>query len=158
MQRLVEQDFSSQLGLASALGDPWTPELSGQKIGFGSRRLMGRNFLSQELPEVTEKHHLILRSVLRPQGLEESKSIRGPEADGLEPFSAGWTMGRVGGVGDRKPQLRSLGCELSGQPRSSLQLPGAISLHSAFSSRGNGGQVGARFPWWECGNVGKKGW
>ena len=61
-------------------------ELSGQKVGFRSRRLMGREFLKPGLPRLTEKHHLVPRSVLGHRALRKANSIGGPEANGRSHF------------------------------------------------------------------------
>ena len=69
---------------------------------------MGREFLKPELQRLTEKHHLIPRSVLDHRALRKANSIGGPEADGRSHFQLvglWWVMG----VGDRKPQLRASG-------------------------------------------------
>lgn len=98
VQRLVGARF-----LKPAPGDPWDSELSDQNVGFRSRRLMGREFLKPRLPRLTEKPHLVPRSVLGHRASRNANSIGGPEADGRSCFQL---VGLWWGLGEGKPQFR----------------------------------------------------
>lgn len=68
-----------------------------------------------------------------------------------------WDYGGLWGWGTGSLSSEPLGCELLlGNQASSPAPSRCTSPGSPSVPCGNGGQAGARFPWWECGNAGEE--